>query len=240
MTAFELGYLAAEPFLPPLYSTVRKRLLAFVRSASRPVDVLDVGGRKSHYTIGVPARVLVSELLRTEETQKRLNLGLTEPIVQQILRRRTNIENIVFDNMTASTLESERFDCVVAVEVLEHVQQDHKFVEGVHRVLRRNGLFLMTTPNGDAVPNTNPDHQRHYTREQLHAVLSAVFPDVQVDYAVAGGRFHDWGLGSWSLKRPVSTWLSMAGNVVNAWQSKSSELRDGRVAAMHLIAVARK
>lgn len=240
MTPFELAYLAAEPFLPPLYGMVRKKLLEFARQSTRGLEMLDVGGRKSNYTVAVPARILVSDLPRKAAVQKRLHLGITNPIVREVLNRRTNIWNIVFDDMTASALKSESFDCVVAVEVLEHVKQDADFIREVHRVLKPNGHFLMTTPNGDAVANTNPDHQRHYTRDDLTALLQQYFGQVQVDCAVVGGRFYYWGLYSWSPKRPVTTTMSMVGNFINSWQSRSATAKDNRSHTRHLLATATK
>jgi asparagine synthase (glutamine-hydrolysing) len=96
-------------------------------------------------------------------------------------------------------------DCAVAVEVLEHVDEDARFVSEVHRVLKPGGAFLMTTPNGDAVANTNPDHRRHYSREQLHGLLAARFDRVEVDYAIRGGMSRRLGLTSWSARHPLRT-----------------------------------
>ncbi len=240
MTTFELKYLAAEPFLPPLYGMVRKQLLEFARQKRTDLEMLDVGRRKSNYTVAVPARVLISDLPRKAAVQKRLHLGVTNPIVHEVLNRRTNIWNVVFDDMTASSFKTASFDCVVAVEVLEHVKKDADFVREVHRVLKPNGRFLMTTPNGDAVANTNPDHQRHYTRDNLAALLQQYFGQVQVDCAVAGSRFNYWGLSSWSPKRPVATTMSMVGNLLNSWQSRSDAVKDDRSHSRHLFATATK
>src|SRR5215213_5838086 len=119
MTSFEMAYRCAEPFLPPLYGTVRQRLITFVReSGSNNPRILDVGGRKSHYTVGVPARITVTELPRETSTQVQLNLGVTDPMIAETKRRRTNVEAIMLDDMTESKLASAQFDSVVAVEVL--------------------------------------------------------------------------------------------------------------------------
>ena len=39
------------------------------------------------------------------------------------------------------------FDAVFAGEVLEHLKDPDHFFEEVHRILRKNGTFVMTTPN---------------------------------------------------------------------------------------------
>ena len=42
-----------------------------------------------------------------------------------------------------------QFDCVVSIDVLEHLQQDQPFLKEVKRVLKSNGSAVVTVPNGD-------------------------------------------------------------------------------------------
>lgn len=240
MTTFELSYLCLEPFLSALYRQVRRRLLRVTRCCARPARVLDVGGRKSHYTIGLRAGICVTDLPRESALQERLHLGMNSEIACQLQRRRSNVQAVVYDDMTRSSLKAATFDCVVAVEVLEHVERDERFVEEVYRVLKPEGVFLLTTPNGATVRNTNPDHKRHYTREELRALLASRFRDVRVEHAIRGGRFYQWGVKAWSVKRPFRTTLSMAANVVNVVQSGGEAIRHQSQGTLHLIAEARK
>ncbi|HKZ00868.1 MAG TPA: methyltransferase domain-containing protein, partial [Pyrinomonadaceae bacterium] len=149
MKKFELVYVCVEPLLPPLYGKVRRRLSAMVERQAEKPKLLDVGGRKSHYTIGIPAEVTVTDLPRQSEIQQKLNLGLTDQIISRQRMKRSNLSRLLYDDMTHSTLPTAAFDCVVSVEVLEHVEEDHLFVKEVYRVLKPGGVFLMTTPNGD-------------------------------------------------------------------------------------------
>lgn len=240
MTPFEIQYLCASPFLPPLYGQVRSRLRTLVKQFSYRPDILDVGGRKSHYTISLPANIYISELPRVSEVQHKLNLGINDDIVRQTQSRRSNIRDIVFDDMTESKLPDERFDIVVAIEVLEHVAADEQFVRQVARVLRPGGTFLMTTPNGDFVPNTNPDHKRHYQASQLRDVLLTSFAEADVRYAICANRFAEMGLGSWSLGNPWKTGKSMFGNLVNSFLSWPSLVQNQSQGTCHLMATARK
>lgn len=42
-----------------------------------------------------------------------------------------------------------QFDCVVSIDVLEHLQQDQPFLKEMKRVLKPNGRAVVTVPNGD-------------------------------------------------------------------------------------------
>ncbi|MDQ2980467.1 MAG: hypothetical protein M3R62_14755, partial [Acidobacteriota bacterium] len=113
MKTFERLYLCAEPFLPPLYRKVRGRLLQLSSGDGRRGSILDVGGRKSHYTIGIPADVTIGELPRHTEVQNELNLGINDTIRELILARRSNVRDVLYDDMTKSALPDAAFDCVV-------------------------------------------------------------------------------------------------------------------------------
>jgi SAM-dependent methyltransferase len=45
--------------------------------------------------------------------------------------------------------ENNQFDCLVAIDVLEHLPEDGPFLREVKRVLRPGGMALITVPNGD-------------------------------------------------------------------------------------------
>jgi SAM-dependent methyltransferase len=233
-------YLTLEPFLLPVHRLARKEMRARLKGLGRRPALLDVGGRKSHYTVGVPADVTVTDLPRESEVQRRLHLGINSSIIQETRARRSNIRRVLLDDMTRSALPSQSFDFVVAVEVLEHVERDEDFVRNVARVMKPGGVFFMTTPNGDFVPNTtNPDHKRHYSKRGLEALLSSHLDDVEVWYAVKGSRFRDRGLGGWALRRPLKTLSSMAGNFVNYLESSSKALSVQPIGTHHLFALGR-
>lgn len=191
-TIYEILRRSCDPLLPPLNRKVRSRTMQEVKRSERRLSILDVGGRKSPYTIGVPADITIIDLPRETEVQKDLHLGVSDQIANEIKRRRSNIREVIIGDMTKSDLPSTAYDTVIAVEVLEHVLEDEQFVSEVSRVLVPGGKFIMTTPNGDFVENKNPDHKRHYKKDQLVDLLTRYFDKVDVEYAIAGeiGRAH--------------------------------------------------
>lgn len=206
---------------------------------SRP-SILDVGGRKSPYTIGLPADITIIDLPRETDVQRTLHLGVNDEIANELKRRRSNVRSVIIGDMTNSDLPTASFDTVIAVEVLEHVLEDERFVSEVSRVLVPGGKFIMTTPNGDFVVNRNPDHKRHYKKEHLFGLLSRHFGQVEIEYAIAGGYYRKIGLRSWSLSRPHHTVLSILGNIVNSFQSGKAGISKSPIGTHHLFAVAQK
>lgn len=196
LTRYEVARVLASPVFPAFDARVRHDVRALARrSPARRPEVLDVGARTSPFTVGVPVRVTVLDLPRESEVQRSLKLGVTDDIVDQLRRRRSNVERVVLEDMTRTTEPDARYDGVLAVEVVEHVPDDDAFVAQLRRVLRPDGWAYLTTPNGDYVrnegPDHNPDHLRLYGRDELAELLGRHFDEVHVEYGIHTGP-HRW------------------------------------------------
>jgi SAM-dependent methyltransferase len=241
MTPYELLYTTATPFLPALYGRVRRdlgRLLAET-GGERP-RLLDVGGRKSPYTIGLPADITLLDIPQESDVQRELHLGVTHTILHDLQRRRSNIAGFVLQDMTRCTLPSDSFGGAICVEVIEHVVEDEAFVRQIARVLRPGGWLYVTTPNGDYMPSPrhNPDHVRHFQRDELRELLARHFADVQVAWGIRTGKNRTRGLRTLSPRHPLSTAQAMVSNVLSRLESRGLDGQPRRTA--HLFAIARK
>jgi SAM-dependent methyltransferase len=184
LTIYERARIIAEPFLPLLYERTRSDLRRLVQQAGkRPFALLDVGGRRSPYTVGLPVDVTVLDLARDSND----DLGIDQTVMRRIRRHRSNVVDVRIDDMTTTNIPSHSFDGVVSVEVIEHVHADEQFAAQVARILKPSDFFYLTTPNGDyrknEPPHYNPAHVRHYTRDGLYNLLARHFNHVQVEYA---------------------------------------------------------
>ena len=56
-----------------------------------------------------------------------------------------NITDIVADARNLPFKDSS-YDCIMAIEVFEHLENPEKFVDEAHRVLKKSGVFFLSIP----------------------------------------------------------------------------------------------
>jgi SAM-dependent methyltransferase len=67
------------------------------------------------------------------------------------------------------------FDFVVTFQVIEHIQDDHRFLQEAHRVLKPGGKLFLTTVNKDYSLSRNPWHVREYKTSELRGLMQKYF-----------------------------------------------------------------
>lgn len=240
LTIKEAAYLAAEPVRYAFYRGVRKDLRNLLRAyrrlnGGRTIRVLDVGARKSPYTIGLKADVVLLDVPRETAVQADLKLGWTEEITNVITNTRSNVTDVVLADILDGSLPAESFDIITMIEVIEHIEEDSKLIRELYRILVPGGVCYLTTPNGVAIPKKNRDHVRHYSRPDLETVCGDVFEDVSVGYAVRRSRSYYWSIQPWTLTAPLQTIKSAVGSLVNGLENVRFPFE-----GMHLVATCTK
>ena len=73
------------------------------------------------------------------------------------------------------------FDAVILVEVIEHVPPDEcsKLLQDVAKFVKSNGTIVVTTPSVN-LPNNNPGHYRHFTKEILAELVQSI-PELKIE-----------------------------------------------------------
>ena len=59
-----------------------------------------------------------------------------------------NIKNLTFLNMDFlhNNFQDEEFDIIIMLETLEHVENDFQTIKEINRILKRGGIFILSTP----------------------------------------------------------------------------------------------
>ncbi len=83
------------------------------------------------------------------------------------------------------TYEDAVFDGVVSFQVVEHIKNDINFITEIFRVLKKKGIFIISTPNKTyrLRPNQKPwnrFHVREYYPSELENLLKAKFSGVRI------------------------------------------------------------
>lgn len=90
------------------------------------------------------------------------------------------------------------FDCVVSIDVLEHLPQDQPFLRELRRVLKKDGRALVTVPNGDPGLLANRIKWRLGMTPQVYGHTRSGYTLDELSGAVSLAGFHPVAYGGYS------------------------------------------
>jgi SAM-dependent methyltransferase len=102
-----------------------------------------------------------------------------EQAVAHARARYPDAEFVVAD-VAKLPFEDDSFDLVVSFETIEHVPNPEGVLAELRRVLRPDGLLVISTPNKHQYLVENEFHEREFTHEEFVALLGGLFPSVQL------------------------------------------------------------
>lgn len=242
MKFYEILYYLAFPLLPAFNNKVKKDINKICKKINSKIDIIDIGGRLSPYTIGLDGEVIIIDKEPISFTQRNLHLGLDEKKIIDIKKKRSNIKNIILHDMI-EPLEnmSNSFDVALSIEVIEHVKEAECFIKNITNLLKPDGVLYLTTPNGDYIknepPHYNPDHIKHYTKIELHNMLNKFYNHVSIEYGIKTGKNRMRSLSNWEFNNPLIllVWFS---SIISRIESMGLENTSNRTA--HLFATCRE
>ena len=82
-----------------------------------------------------------------------------------------NIKSII-GNAEKIPLRSNLADIIVSFETIEHLKYPKKFLKETKRILKPNGILILSTPNKETSYEDNPYHLKEYTLPELNSLLS--------------------------------------------------------------------
>lgn len=92
-----------------------------------------------------------------------------------------NLEFLVSSGLDLK-LDNKSIDIVVSLETVEHftASEQIRFIKELKRVLKPNGLLLMSTPNSEASKHKNPWHKKELTELEFSSLLKSEFTDLEI------------------------------------------------------------
>lgn len=94
------------------------------------------------------------------------------------LRTNSRIDFSCMD-VTNLAFPDDTFDAIISVEVIEHIEDINSYIHEAYRVLKKGGIFYVTTPNkliSSPTPKSLwPDHVIEYTSKDLEEKILSVF-----------------------------------------------------------------
>jgi SAM-dependent methyltransferase len=88
--------------------------------------------------------------------------------------------NVVAADIRELPFDDDSFDLVVSWETIEHVEEGERVLAEFRRVLRPQGILLVSSPNPEVYPQGNEHHVHEYRPQELAELASAHFANVVV------------------------------------------------------------
>ena len=96
--------------------------------------------------------------------------------------------SFVAGDVAALNLPAATFDLIVSFEVIEHLDDPARLAQTAARLLKPDGILVVSTPNAATYPVGNPFHKHEMSLAEFDAVLRQSFPALAMfgeDYAMA-------------------------------------------------------
>ena len=102
-------------------------------------------------------------------------------------RKKYTFNNLKFKLYNGNKLpfEDSKFDAVTAFQVIEHIKDEHNFISEIYRVLKPNGILIITTPNRihrlrHGQKPFNIEHIREYYPKEIFRLLRSSFINIEL------------------------------------------------------------
>lgn len=92
-----------------------------------------------------------------------------------------NISYLVDDVESLTSLKDKTFDTIIGFEIIEHLENQKNFLFQIKRLLKDDGVFLVSSPNKATYPQGhNPFHIKEFYPKEFLQFLKKFFPYVML------------------------------------------------------------
>ncbi len=171
----------------------RYRFIAQLTAGKR---ILDVGCGEG----------LMLELAARNGAAELFGIDGSEEALDAVRQQLAGYPNVHLQKGPAETLPyaDRSFDLVTALEVIEHLDQPDAAVAECRRVVKPDGLVIVSVPNDGLLPAANPYHRNRFTHSRLLGLMRQHFPHVRLFRLVtyAGATVLPFGHEETTLRLP--------------------------------------
>lgn len=176
---------ANDPIHPKHFLTQKPWFIKYIK---KEFIVLDLGCGNGQNTIKAAKFAKKIYGMDKDNTQLKIAKNLSS------LKKIKNAEFLEGDLEKRLEFKNNQFNCVLMLDILEHLNKRNQFLKGVHRILTPNGLLFVSVPNKDTSwkilqkkVNINffsdPDHKLEYSEKEIKKVLvKHKFKIIQFNY----------------------------------------------------------
>jgi len=90
--------------------------------------------------------------------------------------------DFVKEDCTNSQQKTSFFDIAIAFELIEHLQEPDLFLKETKRILKKNGIFILSTPNKSTYQTENKFHKHEYEEIEFLSLLKKYFKNITILY----------------------------------------------------------
>lgn len=147
-----------------------KAVYEFVSRYCHKKIVLDAGCGQG-WGSGLVAKV-AKKITAIDIDESSLNFARNKFTFKNLLFRKDNLENL-------NSIKKNP-NIIICLQTIEHLNKPHKFLESVVRLLKSNGVLIISTPNklSDHIPS--PYHIKEYSETEIRKLLSNYFKHVKL------------------------------------------------------------
>lgn len=80
-------------------------------------------------------------------------------------------DKLILGNIASTKIDA-KFDLIVCLDILEHIEDDVRFIKELYSYLRKGGVIIFSVPAHNYLWNMNDVHSRHFRRYEKKELLS--------------------------------------------------------------------
>ncbi len=143
---------------------VKKELKGFARKNNRALQVLDAGSGFGQYDYFMTRKFKGWQIKAVDVKEEQI--ADCNRFFKRIGR-----DNIHFEYADlVSFQEKDKYDLILSVDVMEHIEEDVKVFENFHHALKKSGMVLISTPSDQGGSDVH-EHDEEYNNDGTRSFI---------------------------------------------------------------------